>query len=115
MEFALALDLTDVAYYGRIPELPHCTGPKAEVFKLDEDDWPLLDRDFVDQVNALCGTWLDDGDADFFDVERCKTLVTWLESRLEEPIGQRLTVIYAKLLDYAKRAIVLGTGIVVEL
>ena len=115
MVFILALDLSDVDYYGHIPELPHDTCRKAEAFELDPSDWLLLDEDFIDPINALCGTLLDNGDVDYFNEAQCALLSNWLGIRLGQTLDTRLAVLYTKLKEFSDRAILLGTGVVVEL
>lgn len=113
--FELFLSLIAVEYYGRVPNPKDGDLSQVEIFHLEENDWPLLNEDFVDSVNDLCGTLLDLGDVDFFDVEQCERLSTWLENQLfNEQVQGRLRELYTKLNGYAKRAAELGTGVVVE-
>ena len=42
-------------------------------------------------------------------------MLGWLEWRLTEPINPRLEMIYRKLVEFANKAIELGTGIVFDL
>ena len=55
------------------------------------------------------------GDVDYLNAEQCKLMLGWLEWRLTEPINPRLETIYRKLVEFANKAIELGTGIVFDL
>lgn len=81
-----------------------------------DSDIDLLNKDFIDPVDRLCGALLGIGDVDFFNVSQCRLLASWLRARLaQKPLEPRLETIYTALLDYANRAIQYRTGIVIEL
>lgn len=115
MAFSLVKSLDHVSYYGDIPEpLPGYESDFDE-FGLEQGDIILLKDDFADPINGICGTLLDYGDVDYFDAFRCKRLCLWLEGRFCMACDDRLAMLYRKLLDFASRAVELGTGVVVEL
>ena len=115
MRFVLALCLDGAAYYGHIPELPYETCDMAEVFLLEESDWELLNSQFVDSVNGLCGTLLDYGDVDYLEPSQCIQLEEWLKSQLARELNDRTRYLYSKLLDFAARAVEIDTGVMIEL
>lgn len=115
MTFELFHTLDGMGWYGHIPQAINAPAGSTEVYQLEDSDFGLLNRDFIDPVNDLCDTLLDDGDVDFFDAKKCALLIEWLEDRLKKPCPNRLREVYLRLLDYAKRAVELGTGVVVEL
>ena len=51
---------------------------------------------------------------DYFDIEKCAKLKNWLEERLAVNVPDSFRPAYEKLLDYSSRAIVLKTGILVQ-
>lgn len=114
MMFALFHNLDNVGHCGYIPDVPLHSNERVEIYSFDLDLWLLIDKDFIDPVNNLCGTLLDNGDIDFFDARQCRLLAGWLEARLEQPIDSRLADLYRKLADFARRAIEYGTGVVIE-
>ena len=114
MKFELAINLDGVTFYGNVPDFFHCPRNHSELFLLEDSDWPLLSADFVDPVNKLCGTLLDNGDVDYLDAEQCKLLDKWLSDRLSRNCNARLRFLYEKLQSFVVRAIELGTGVVVE-
>lgn len=116
MRFTLILDFTGMTYYGgKIPNTPFPPDSRIEEFTLNEQDCETLCGDFVDSINDYCDTLLDDGDIDYFDKAKCILLKSWLEKRLPSVSNERLKSLYGKLLEFANRAIELGTGVVVEL
>ena len=114
--FELIKDMSAIkCYYGDIPVTASASQSAYEGYGISSADEDLLMEDFVDQVNDLCGTFLDYGDIDYFDSAKCIKLKSWLESRLEQPCHLRLRELYVVLLGYAMRAIELGTGVVVTI
>ena len=115
MAFYLVRSLNNVSCYGRVPD--PFSGPEGafQEFSISSSDSLLLDGDFCDPINELCGTLLDYGDIDYFDAEQCKMLVSWINQRLRWECERPLLRLYAVLLEYAEQAIALGTGVVVEL
>ena len=116
MRFELFLDLSNLKYYGDIPEMPEDREGRVEIFKFDDKIYaPLFDKDFIDEVNNLCNTCLDLTDVDYFDKEKCVKLKAWLEQRLTKELNPMLKPIYEKLMEFVSRAIELKTGVVVQL
>lgn len=69
----------------------------------------------IGPIDRLCNSLIDPGDVDYLNAEQCKLMLGWLEWRLTEPINPRLETIYRKLVEFANKAIELGTGIVFDL
>lgn len=108
--------------YQGVPEMPFESDANADIYQTIvnpimnvEDDWPLLEGDFVTPIDDYLGLDLDIGSNAFFDVATCEKMVTWLKARLEKDVPSRLLDFYEKLLEYCERAVKLGTGVVVEL
>jgi len=115
MKFALILNYAGLDYYGHIPVVPYPPDSRVEVFYFEDEENDLLLNDFVFPINRACGTLLDDGDLDYFDQSKCSVLKSWLENRLSTISNETLENLYRKLLEFATRAVELGTGVVVEL
>ncbi|MHC8999209.1 hypothetical protein [Bifidobacterium bifidum] len=115
MELVLVLSLEGLNYYGYIPETFQAKPGQTESFELTEGDEDLLDKDFIGPIDRLCNSLIDPGDVDYLNAEQCKLMLGWLEWRLTEPINPRLETIYRKLVEFANKAIELGTGIVFDL
>lgn len=115
MAFYLVKSLDHVNYYGNVPEPVPGHEDAFDEHALSQSDIKALNGDFVDSINDRCGTLLDLSDVDFFDADKCRILVAWLDERLEGDPGEVLEPLYRKLREYACRAIDLGTGVVVEL
>lgn len=114
--FELIKDFSVIkSYYGYIPETADAPNWAIEQFPIDEEDVALLCNDFVEPIDKACGSLLDCGDVDYFDVEQCEKLKNWLDDRLTRPCPDRLCQLYDVLLDYASRAIDMRTGLVIEL
>lgn len=109
----LIKDFTGMTYYGHIPNTPFAPDPRIEEPPYNPEDGRLLYENAMDRINDACGTWLDICDPDYFDKERCIKLKAWLEDELQKDLQEKLRNIYNILLDYANRAIELGTGIVI--
>lgn len=114
MRIDLFKSFAGASYYGDIPEATSVPENQVESTLYGFDaDWHAI-IDFAMKVNDACGTALDISDVDFFDVRKCKELVTLLDA----PISIEDDVLAGFVVDLkvaAKRAIELGTGIVVEL
>lgn len=115
MHFELFLTLEGLCWYGNIPLSSGVPKRVSEKYQIEPSDVRLLDQDFVDPINDLCGTLLDDGDVDFFDANQCELLAGWLEERIGRLSDCRLAELYRILLEYANQAVSLGTGMVIEL
>lgn len=105
-------------HYGSIPETYDAPARAYERFSADysADDYKnAFDRDFVEPVNALCNSLIDRGDIDYLNANQCKQLIPWLEERLKRRNPYLLDEFYEKLLEYSRRAVALGTGIVLDL
>lgn len=113
--FELIKDPTGLPYYGNMPDTPVEPDDSYELYKIDWDDARALDEDFADPINDLCDSLIGLYDVDYFDAKQCLKLRAWLVERLKRPCTGRLRELYTVLLDYANRAIELGTGVVVEL
>lgn len=115
MLFALVKEPESLTYYGYVPNVPHKTDETAEVYLLSDEDKLLLNKDFVDGINTICNSLLDDGDVDYFDTTKCALMEKWLSDRLMKPCEPRLAELYTKLMEYAVKAVKIGTGVVIEL
>ncbi len=115
MRFILIRDLSDLDFYGYIPETFNASEKQIESFELDEKDEDLLDKDFINPVNDLCHSLIDLMDVDYLNSAQCKLLLGWLQQRLTHSIEPRLKTIYTVLIRFAKAAIDLQTGIVFDL
>lgn len=87
MAFYLVKSLAHVNYYGNVPEPVLGHEDAFEEHVLNQSDIKALNVDFVDSVNDRCGTLLDLFDIDFFDANKCRVLVAWLDERLESSPG----------------------------
>lgn len=114
MHFALIHKLAGFTYYGDIPEIPKLPDDRFELFPLSFEDRELL-MPFIVDINSMCDTTLDFGDVDFFDKEKCILLESYIKNLNEDSFNQRLLHIFSVLKDFAQKAQVLGTGIVLEL
>jgi len=114
MVIRLFLDLTDVHYFGDIPEAPTTSTGHIEDFILFPTDYAFFKPD-LDEINTRCGSLLDGGDADFFDVAKCNKLTPWIKERMLMELPTRYKEILTILLDFCNRALELGTGVVIEL
>ena len=114
MHFALIHKLAGFTYYGDIPEIPKLPDDRFELFPLSFEDRELL-MPFIVDINNMCDTTLDFGDVDFFDKEKCILLESYIKNLNEDSFNQRLLYIFSVLKDFAQKAQVLGTGIVLEL
>ena len=115
MRFFLIRDLSDLDFYGYIPETINASEKQIESFELDEKDEDPLDKDFINPVNDLCHSPIDLMDVDYLNSAQCKLLPGWLQQRLTQSIEPRLRTIYTVLIRFAKAAIDLQTGIVFDL
>lgn len=108
--------LEGVDYYGDRPDALEDDDPRGEFygFDIDRQYWNILEADFIDPVDALCGTLLDLYEDDFFCVEQCVKLKAWIEERLTRETCPALKPVYEKILEYAIKAIDLGTGIIIQ-
>ena len=116
MEFALIKDATNLDMYGDIPETFGATEEQAEVYCGDEKDAAMLCRTLLpDMWKNIEDCLLDYSDVDYYDAKKCVPLKKLLEEKLKEPCEPRLRELYTILYGYVKRAIDLGTGVVIEL
>lgn len=119
MRIELIIDLSHILhFYGNIPETFGAPAESYERHELafDPDEYEdVFDYDFVEPVDELCGALIDRGDVDYLTADQCDLLVPWLEKRLERSCPYPLDTFYPKLLEFARRAVELGTGVVVDL
>lgn len=119
MKLALVIKPNDLACtYGNIPNVPNESNAAAEVFHFVLDSGLSFDEFYwriVDPINSLCGTLLDDGDVDYIESEACVVLLDWAKGLLQEAEDRWLREWLLKLIEFATRAVDLGTGLVVEL
>ncbi|WP_244609154.1 hypothetical protein [Bifidobacterium moukalabense] len=104
-----------IPYFDTNNQIPLEQDSRTESYELSEEDKDLLDEDFVIPVNDLCGSLIGPTDVDYLNAEQCKLMLGWLEQRLKEPVNPRLETIYRKLVEFARKAIKLDTGIVFDL
>ena len=115
MIFALVIKADRFEYtYGKIPNVGHETNDAAEIFELEDDDYDLLDPEFIEAAYEVCGALLDFSDVDYLDAQQCALLQGWLDSRLKSPLEPRLQTLYGKLSEFTQRAQSLGTGVLIE-
>ena len=120
-QLVLTLDGID-QYYGDIPEIYGHPNNYEEYVAIDEDykndendlDW-YLDEHFAIPVNELCDSLLGYGDVDYLDADKCKKLIPWLEESIKKESNGKVIDTYNKLKEFAKRAIDLNTGIIIEM
>lgn len=122
MTAQLVLTLVGIdKYYGYIPEVGDYPDKFEEYTVIDEDDedgdeldW-YLDEHFAMPVNKLCDSLLGYGDVDYLDAKKCKKLIPWLEENVKKESNAKVIDIYNKLHEFAKRAVDLNTGIIIEM
>ncbi len=105
-------------HYGNVPDTYGAPEGAYESYtpNFEANDYKDdFDLDFVEPVNALCHSLIDRGDVDYLDASQCELLVPWLEKRLKRPCPHPLDCFYSRLLEYARRASELGTGVVLDL
>ena len=119
MFLVLILNLSLIRhYYGNIPEFSDAPPEAYELHRLDfppTDFIDVIDLEFAFPVNDMCDALLGPGDVDYLDARQCELLVPWLAKRLAQPCPYPLNELYPKLLEFAQRAVELGTGVVVDL
>ena len=117
MDIMLVLTLDGIEkYYGDIPEVGDYPDKYEEAsFYEDGLDDLYLDEHFALPVNELCGSILGYGDVDYLDANKCKKLISWLEENTKKESNAKVVEIYNKLKEFAKRAVDLNTGIIIEM
>ncbi len=115
MTIRLAKTLDGMKMYDGVYDL--CNEPidRVEEYFIEENHLPYLLEHFVDQVNSECGTILDDGDYDFFNIEQCALLKTWINKELDAEVPEHIHTLYGVILGYIDRAILYNTGIAIDL
>lgn len=99
------------------PNYPEPPDPRIEetLFDIDESYMDVLEEEFYEPMNNLCGTILDMWEQEFFDRNACEKIKPWLEDRLaNSDVPEILVEPCKKLLEYVARAIDLNTGVVIE-
>ena len=75
------------------------------------------ERNKLEKDNFILDLWtrfdgmMDWGDYDFFNSDKCKKLVTWLDEKIKHSTDTILLSFYSVLRDYAQLAVNLDTGI----
>ena len=116
MYFSLIKDATNMSMYGDIPEVLWASEDEAETYYGDEKDGGMLCEKLLPAMyENMEDCLLDYDDVDYYDAQKCVPLKKILEGKLQEPCEPRLRELYTILYGYVKRAIELGTGVVIEL
>ena len=114
MTFYLAKTLDNIKMYGPIPDLS--SNPKnVEEYVITEEENEWLLENLVDIINLKCDTLLDDGDYDFFDVEKCKVLLDLISNLPEGFVPKKHGEMIRVLKEFTSQAIEYNTGIAIEL
>lgn len=114
MTVYLSKTLENIKKYGPIPDLSG-EPQKVEEYVYDEEEGYWLLENLVDAINARCDTLLDDGDYDFFDVEKCKVLVELIDELPKGSVPKKYEKMVSDLRSLALRAVSYNTGIGIEL
>ena len=115
MFFSLIKDASNLSMYVHIPEITRATEDEAETYYGDFDDGMLLCDYLLPEMDKRINDCLVDiGDLDYFEKDRCVILGEILKEKLKNPPTPRLKELYTILNEYVKRAIDLGTGVVLE-
>ncbi len=114
MTLYLAKSLENIRMYGPIPDLGG-QPEKVEEYNFGEEENEWLLNNLVDTINARCDSLLDDGDYDFFDVQKCNQLLEVLEELPENFVPEEYSELIRVLREYCIKAISNHTGIAIEL
>lgn len=116
MRFVLFLDLSNLKYYGHIPEIPENQNGRVEIYSL-ENQWEDVDyfADDLMEIDDACDAFIDYGDVDFFNASQCVQLSNWIQKRMQQPIESRYKEMLTILYEYCEKAIKLNTGVVIDL
>lgn len=92
--------------------------PTVEYYIL-ENDFDDVDLFFDDgaivEIAEQCDSLISYGEDDYFNAEKCKILLRWIEERLLKPAVPRYKEMLEVLKDYCQRAIELNTGVYIDL
>ena len=118
MTLLLLLDMSQIECdeFG-FPDFPEPPDPRIEeaLFNIDESYMDVLEEEFYEPVNNLCGTILDMWEQEFLDRNACEKIKPWIEERIANGnVSEILVDPFKKLLEYVARAIDLNTGVVIE-
>ena len=115
MRLYLARTLEGIRMYGPIYDLGSAVPEKVDdyIMEMEEHDW-LLDN-LVDEINSACDTLLDDGDVDYFDVDKCNNLLSLLDNLENDFVPEYCKRLLLTLREYATYAVENSTGIAIEL
>ncbi len=114
MRIDLFKSFEGVHYFANIPQSFGMDDSIVESKRYSYDaPWGII-SDFALLVDDPCDVLLDIGDVDFFNVSQCKKLLEVLDT-ISYPEFKEMSEFISDLKVAAKRAIELGTGIVVEL
>ncbi|MCR5149701.1 MAG: hypothetical protein K6B52_00555 [Clostridiales bacterium] len=92
--------------------------PTIEYYILENlwDDVDLFfDDGAIDEIAERCDSIISYGEDDYFNADKCKTLLRWIEERLLKPAVPRYKEMLEILRDYCRRAIELNTGVYIDL
>ena len=118
MKVALVKNYDGLDWFGDMPEAFAGNEAQAECHWLEEENRIPIARDFAWHTNGITDRCLDIYDVDYYDVDNCTKVANWLERRLNGewgPCSDTLRKDYELILSLARRALNLGTGIVIEL
>lgn len=105
-----------IEHYGDIPESHNLPESQVESKRYAMPNNLSLLSDFAMEMNSACGTLLDISDIDFLNATQCKKLVSFVEAYGQTSGAQAMPKQFlSDLAMFAKKAIELDTGIVVEL
>lgn len=86
------------------------------VLENDWDDVDLFEDDqAIDEIAQRCDSLIGYGEDDYFNAEKCKIILSWIEERLCKPAVPRYREMLEVLKDYCKRAIEYNTGVYIDL
>ncbi len=86
------------------------------ILENDFDDVDLFfDDGAIDEIAQRCDSLIGYGEDDYFNAEKCKILLGWIEERLLKPAVPRYKEMLEMLKNYCQRAIELNTGVYIDL
>lgn len=115
MNSQLVLTLEGIdKYYGDIPLVENYPNKYEEFSFSDDGIDEYLGESFAVPVNKECGCLLGYGDVDYLNAEKCKKLIPWIEKNIDTFVNPKGKEAVEKILVFAKRAVELNTGIIIE-
>lgn len=118
MFVALIKSFEDIEWFVDIPQVRFESDSKVELHWLSEQNRLPIAQDFAWNTNSKTGRLLSIYEDDYYDADNCSVIAAWLNKRLAGDWGacpDGLRSDYELILSLARRAIDLGTGIVIEL